>query len=52
MHSLFMILIMFLVQNGSVKQKSFIIYRHKNEGTSLSSFLLSYKVEASSSSVK
>ena len=52
MHSLLMILILFLAQNGSVKQKSFVIYRDKNEGTSLSSFLLSCKVEASSSSVK
>ena len=52
MRSLFRILILFLVQNGSVKQKSFIIYRHENEGTSLSCFLLSCKVGASSSSVK
>ena len=40
MHSLFTILIMFLVQNGSVKQKNFNIKGHKNEGTSLSSFFI------------
>ena len=52
MHSLFMILILLLVHNGSVKQKSFILYRHEDEGTSLSCFSLSCKVGASSSSVK